>query len=50
MDENSDVEKELNKVIVLKNKQGSCVSKDNLDNSAHSIALLDLKFAVVSHL
>ena len=50
MDEKSDIDIELNKVIVPKNKQGFYGFKDYLHNLKLSTAPLEPKFCVVSHL
>ena len=49
MDEKSDIDVRLNKVLVLKNNEGSYGSKYYLYNLELSTAPLDLKFGKASH-
>ena len=50
MDEKSDIDIGLNKIVVPKNEQGSYGSKDYLNSLNLSEALVVLKFYVASHL
>ena len=49
MDEKSDIDIGLNKVVVPRSKQGSYGSKDYLQNLEISTASIEPKFGIASH-